>query len=206
MSPSKPIWHRIEAINGQRGESAEAYEAAKLYFEMAANRSQEAVGQKLAKSRQLLSRWSAKWNWAERARAYDAWIVEQEELAQQAARVEKAQRWIERDEQLREDFYEVGREIVAKARRMIAEFPERDVQRSEEKDGKVILLTVKTKHSLSGLAQLISVGSEMQRLAVGINPGSSPLDNMDFAQLSSEDLKTLQEGKPVKLLTEEKKA
>lgn len=206
MSPSKPIWHRIEAINGQRGESAEAYEAAKLYFEMAANRSLDAVAQKLHKSRTLLGRWSRKWNWTERARVYDAWIVEQEELAQQAARLEKAQRWIERDEQLREDFYQVGKEIVAKARRMIAEFPERDVQRSEEKDGKVIHLTVKTKHSLSGLAQLVSVGSEMQRLAVGINPGSSPLDDMDFAQLSSEDLETLQKGKPVKLLTEEKKA
>lgn len=197
MMQSKPIWHRIEAISGQRGESAEAYEAAKLYFELAANRSQEAVSQKLGKSRQLLSRWSAKWNWAERARAYDAYVAEQEEAAKQAARIDRAQRWIERDEDLREEFYQVGKEIVAKARRMIAEFPERDIHRKEEQEGKVIHLTVKTKHSLSGLAQLISVGSEMQRLAVGINPGSTPLDNEDFSQWSAEDLKRLQEGKQV---------
>lgn len=203
MIQSKPIWHRIEACVGQRGESAEAYEAAKLYFEMAANRSQEAVGQKLGKSRQLLSRWSAKWKWAERARAYDDHVAEQEEQALQVARLEKALLWIARDEELREEFYQAGKEIVAKGRRMIAEFPERDVQREEERDGKVIRLTIKTRHSLSGLAQLISVGSEMQRLAVGINPGSTPLDNVDFSQWSAEDLKNLQEGKPVKL--EEKK-
>lgn len=199
MMQSKPIWHRIEAIGGQRGESAEAYEAAKLYFELAANRSQEAVSQKLGKSRQLLSRWSAKWNWAERARAYDAYVAAEEEQALHAARIEKAKRWIQRDEELREEFYQVGKEIVAKARRMISEFPERDIHRKEEKEGSVVILNVKTTHSLSGLAQLISVGSEMQRLAVGINPGSSPLDNLDFSQLSSDDLKKLEEGQPVKL-------
>jgi len=43
------------------------------------------------------------------------------------------------------------------------------------------------------------VGAELQRLAVGINPGSSPLDNMDFSQLSSEDLEALRDGKPIKV-------
>lgn len=199
MNQSKPIWHRIESRDGQRGESAEAYEAARLYFEMAANRSQEAVAQKLSKSRQLLGRWSTKWNWAERAAAYDQHLHDERERDLQRERALQAQRWIERDEQLREEFYQAGKEIVAKARKMISEFPERDVTRKENKDGKEIYLTIKTKHSLSGLSQLISIGAELQRLAVGINPGSSPLDGMDLSQFSSDDLAALKEGKPIKL-------
>lgn len=57
-------------------ESAQAYQAAVAYFEMGADRSQEAVSQKLGKSRQLMSRWSAQHDWPERARAYDAQLAE----------------------------------------------------------------------------------------------------------------------------------
>lgn len=199
MSQSKPIWHRIEAVGGERGESAEAYQAAKLYFEMAANRSQEAVAQKLSKSRQLLGRWSTKWKWTERAEAYDAYVEEQRERELQRARAEEAQKWIDRDKALRERFFEVGEMIVEKAERMVREFPERDIIRREDKDGQTINLTVKTKHSLSGLAQLISIGAEMQRLAVGIHPGSTPLDNLDLMKLSKDDLIALLEGRPIKI-------
>lgn len=199
MNPSRPIWHRIEAVDGQRGESAEAYQAAKLYFELAANRSHEAVSQKLGKSRTLLSRWSSKWKWPDRAAAYDAYVEEQREQALQRARAEDAQRWIERDRSLRERFFTVGELIVEKAERMIREFPERDIIRKEDKEGQVINLTVKTKHSLSGLSQLVSVGAELQRLAVGIQPGSSPLDSLDLTKLSREDLIALLEGRPIKI-------
>lgn len=199
MSNTKPIWHRIEATDGQRGESAEAYQAAKLYFEMAANRSHEAVGQKLGKSRQLLSRWSARWNWIERAAAYDGYVEEQRERDLQRARAEEAQKWIDRDKALRERFFEVGEMIVEKAERMVREFPERDITRREDKEGQVINLTVRTKHSLSGLAQLMGLGAELQRLAVGIHPGSTPLDNLDLSKLSREDLVALLEGRPIKI-------
>jgi hypothetical protein len=60
-------------------ESAQAYQAACAYFEMGADRSQEAVSEKLAKSRQLMSRWSAQHAWADRSREYD------QALAQEAA-------------------------------------------------------------------------------------------------------------------------
>jgi hypothetical protein len=56
----------------QPDESARAFEARREYIEMGASRSLAAVGQKLAKSRQLLSRWSARWRWVESAAAFDA--------------------------------------------------------------------------------------------------------------------------------------
>lgn len=200
---TKPIWYRIAGEDGKPGESAKAYECANAYFSMCAERSLPKVNQLRSESGlkpvpiSSLKRWSAKWNWVERARAYDQFCFEEREREMQKARAEQAQRWIERDEDLREDFYQVGKEIVTKARRMIQEFPEREVSKKTSEDG-TIHITVKPKHSLSGLAQLISVGAELQRMAVGINPGSSPLDNEDFSQWTSDDLKKLQAGLPIK--------
>jgi hypothetical protein len=53
-------------------ERAERHEARVLYLTMGADRSQEAVSQKLGKSRQLIGRWSAEDNWAEQAQRYDS--------------------------------------------------------------------------------------------------------------------------------------
>lgn len=58
-------WHRWS------GESTRAYEALETYLYLGSGRSIEKVGQKCAKSPTLLKRWSARWNWVERARAYD---------------------------------------------------------------------------------------------------------------------------------------
>ncbi len=52
-------------------ESARAYAARVEYVTMGAQRSQDAVSQKLAKSRQLLSRWSVQYDWIGSARKYD---------------------------------------------------------------------------------------------------------------------------------------
>lgn len=55
----------------QQGESEKAYDAFATYRDMGAERSLQAVVEKLSKSRTLISRWSCQWNWVERVRAYD---------------------------------------------------------------------------------------------------------------------------------------
>jgi len=55
----------------QPGESLQAYEAFKLYRDNGANRSARAVGQQLAKSWSLISRWSSRNHWVRRAAQYD---------------------------------------------------------------------------------------------------------------------------------------
>lgn len=62
----------------QPGEGAKPYEAFSTYMLMGTERSQVKVAAELGKSRQLLSKWSAQWNWVERA---NAWDLEQERLA-----------------------------------------------------------------------------------------------------------------------------
>ncbi len=60
-----------EPWDRQPGEGDEAWEAFVLYRDMGARRSQESVGGKLGKSRQLMSRWSAEHGWVARAGAWD---------------------------------------------------------------------------------------------------------------------------------------
>lgn len=64
-------WERRE------NESAQAYEAFVAYLNFGADRSVRAVGQKLGKSRALLERWSAAYDWVARAKAYDAELQRQ---------------------------------------------------------------------------------------------------------------------------------
>jgi len=54
------------------GESAKAYAAARVYFELGARRSIEVVAQRCRRSSSLLRRWSGHFQWVKRAVAYDA--------------------------------------------------------------------------------------------------------------------------------------
>lgn len=55
----------------QEGESTVAFEAFMLYRDLGHGRSGREVGEKLAKSGTLMKRWSAQWDWIERAGLYD---------------------------------------------------------------------------------------------------------------------------------------
>lgn len=55
----------------QQGESEKAYEAFSVYRGMDEKRTFQSVADKLHKSCTLIRRWKEKWNWQERARAYD---------------------------------------------------------------------------------------------------------------------------------------
>lgn len=55
----------------KKGESEQAYEAFDLYLKMGTERGVYKVASQLGKSGTLISRWSVRWDWSERARAYD---------------------------------------------------------------------------------------------------------------------------------------
>lgn len=62
----------------QKGESAKAYEAFKCYRDLGSTRSVSKVAQKCEKSDTIIRRWSSRWNWTERIRAWDNDIAGQE--------------------------------------------------------------------------------------------------------------------------------
>lgn len=62
----------------KKGESSEAYTAFKLYYQMGDKRSCAKVAKNLGRSNTLISGWCSKWDWVERARAYDNELARQE--------------------------------------------------------------------------------------------------------------------------------
>lgn len=62
----------------KKGESSEAYAAFKIYYQMGDKRSCVKVAKNLGRSTTLITGWCSKWNWVERARAYDNELARQE--------------------------------------------------------------------------------------------------------------------------------
>jgi hypothetical protein len=78
----------------QPRETDKAWEAFTTYRDMGDGRTKQAVSDRLSKSRQLIQRWAALWDWDERVRAYvvaddKAWL---DSLAHE--RRKAAQRWV----------------------------------------------------------------------------------------------------------------
>lgn len=62
----------IRPWDRQPGETSKAYEAFSTYMNLGAQRSTNKTAQTLGKSKTLMDQWSAKWNWPERAAAWDS--------------------------------------------------------------------------------------------------------------------------------------
>ena len=78
----------------QEGESEKAFEAFAIYKDMSANRSVRTVAQEFIKSVSLIARWSIKWNWGERVRAYDNALEKEAEAAAIKERKEMLKRHV----------------------------------------------------------------------------------------------------------------
>lgn len=85
----------VKSWNRLPNESTKAYEAFKIYLELE-NRSLQKVAERLTISRQSVNKWSKKFDWEERATAYDSSIVE----AERKAKIKRQQSELERQHQL----------------------------------------------------------------------------------------------------------
>jgi len=70
---TKP-WERLKA----KKESSKAYEAFCIYRDLGQTRSCEQVSKEVAKNAHHIRRWSSRYNWVERAAAYDDYIAEKQ--------------------------------------------------------------------------------------------------------------------------------
>jgi hypothetical protein len=111
-----PVWERMPA------ERARAYEAAREYFKMGPKRSHAAVARALNKEVSQIQRWSKRWLWVSRAKAYDDHLarLEQNEIEKQAS--ERAAKWHRRAEEHLEKKYLRGEKLETKCDQMLA-FP-----------------------------------------------------------------------------------
>jgi hypothetical protein len=174
-------------------ESEEAHAAFLAYRDMGSIRSLGRVGQELGKSCTILGRWSAKFDWVARCRAWDNHLqAERDKVAAAEAR-----KWERRRQEELEANWQLTQAIRAKAEKMIA-WP---IQRQEtSKDGKTIVieptrwsfqtaaLMAKTAAEI-GAAVLLAVGqdvdaiSEVEARAIAEDdpPGQEPIDPVEAA-------------------------
>jgi hypothetical protein len=95
----------------QPGESPKAFQAFVVYRNTEPNeRSLQRVVSELAKSRTLISRWSAKWSWVERAQAWDDY----QEMRRLEKRIEAKQRMDEKHLRIIRDACSKAIEALAK--------------------------------------------------------------------------------------------
>lgn len=136
------------------GESPPAYQAFAEYRDLGESRSLEAVARLLSKSSQLLKRWSAKWSWVERVKAYDAHMDEIEQRGREKALTKKAEDWATRE-------LEMAGLLYDKAKAMLA-FP---LARTKSRDGQTIVEPADWR--MRDAASIAEAGVKMERLARG---------------------------------------
>ena len=141
----------------QPGESEPAFAAFTVYRDMAEKRSLREVGRQLGKSRALIERWSSKWNWQERVRAYDNDLQKQQHV--QA---------IKNSKKMAERHIDIALQMQVKALQALKAL------QPEKLDGRTLIALIREAARLEranrvDMERLTAAGSEQE---AGLNAGS----------------------------------
>ena len=136
----------------QPKESAKAFAAFQEYLNLGAQRSLAAVGQKLGKSKALVERWSAKFDWVERVNAYNAQMLVMKQKLKEEFLRELAMAEAERDAAQSESEW--------KARCRALRLANETMDRWEENTDKY--------GTLEGIARLLELASVLGRRSRGM--------------------------------------
>jgi hypothetical protein len=156
-----PVWDRMPR------EFARAHQAAREYFKMGANRSQAAVARTLGKEVSQMQRWSTRWEWGSRAKAYDDHLARLEQKAIEKQAIESAAKWSRRAEEHREKKYLRGEKLENKGDQMLA-FPLAAITTD---GGKTTVQPARWK--ISDAPAFIAAGSKMKEEAMQEAVGKS---------------------------------
>src|SRR5512146_3060202 len=106
----------------QPRESAKAFAAFTAYLGMGPERSLSGVGAKLGKSKQMMEKWSRRFDWPARVAAHGAHLALVEREAAEAVVQAKGADWAERYAELRESEWRARAELVDLAWEVIRSF------------------------------------------------------------------------------------
>ncbi len=153
----------------QPKESAKAFAAFGIYLGLGSERSLAAVAQKLSKSKPLLKRWSAKYDWPARVQAHAAHLAIIEREATEALARASAAQWLTRREQHKEEEWAWRSELIAASREALKPFRER---------GKLA--------TLGDIARAIDLASKLGRLASGLATDHTEVTGTDGGPIQIE--------------------
>ncbi len=119
VSNAKYKWHK------RRTESTRAFAAFQTYLDLGPDRTKlEAYRQKYGRKQATkcpgwFSKWTTDFNWAERAEEYDAHVAAVRFRAEERAIESESERWAKRQEQRRQQAWDLAEELLAKAQLML---------------------------------------------------------------------------------------
>lgn len=131
-------WYR------RTGEGQRAYELFLIYLQMGNKRSRRAVCEESGRTSRLVSSLMMKYQWVERAKAYDDWLVRIEEETIKRTLQRSAVKWAQREAKYREEMFELSDAMINRGRKMMS-FPltERKVTRHDPTTGQPLEITIK---------------------------------------------------------------
>jgi hypothetical protein len=158
------------AFEQQPKESAKAFAAFALYLSLGSERSTQAVAKRLAKSEQLVRRWSARWRWSERVQAQATHFAAIEREAAESLARGKSVAWLTRQQEVRESEWAMHEKCIEAARRGLKSFMERE----------------KVYANLADISRILEVASKLGRLASGMATDRTELTGEDGGPLRVE--------------------
>ena len=143
-------------------ESPQAFEAFKLYMEMGPGRTVRETCRRLAKSWPVISGWSARHHWLERAREFDNGLEKIIRAAEEEKLIQSAGKWATRMQETRECAYQIAIRLVEKAEAML-KFP---LAEKVSKDGKTVIRP--GRWTFADAARMLEVANRLKQLATGL--------------------------------------
>lgn len=144
-------------------ESSKAFAAFSLYLSLGPQRSTAAVARKLAKSDQLMRRWSAKFDWGTRVQAHAAYMAVAEREAATALATAKGMDWVKRQVEQKEKEWDARCKLVKLAETAIERW----------------LADPDRCGSLEGIARILDLASRLGRLACGMATDKTEITGED---------------------------
>lgn len=185
----------IQSFRRQRKESAQAYQAAKQYFELGADRSLEAVSQKLGKCKALMERWSSRWEWVVRAEDWDLHQLALEDSQREKQTIAEAEKWAARRLEIKEEGWSMFKALKEKAEQML-KFPLVQIEKKEE-DGVSTTIVKPANWTFATASNLADTALKIGRLTAELTTENVGLD---VSKLSVKQLELLIAGKPVEVV------
>jgi hypothetical protein len=144
----------------QPRESAKAFAAFKTYLDLGAQRSLAATGLKLGKSERMMEKWSRRFDWPARAKAFAAHFASVERKAAEETAARYGADRATRRELEREDEWAMRTELMEAAREVLREF--RDGERSA---------------TLGDVARALDIAAKLGRMSTGMPSVEKPDDD-----------------------------
>jgi len=186
----------ITPLERREKESVEAYEAFKLYCELASRKEGGAneVARQLKKSSSLIYRWHDRHDWKERYRLYQNQLEMMAEREEAKLIKERTREWTKRRLDIREEGYSVGAALIERGKKLL-ELPvlNREVRAQvTAKSGEVIdTLTILNfiQHPRDAKG-FIEAGIKLQRMSADMSTENVSLldENVDLDSMSEEQM------------------